>query len=57
LSSKRSLREKIEKTLRVAEKPDWNEIWTMLKITLLGFGLVGAIGFIIQYVWTFLRLP
>ena len=57
MSSKRSLREKIEKTLRVAEKPDWNEIWTMLKITLLGFGLVGAIGFIIQYVWITKVLP
>ncbi len=57
MSKERSIREKIEKTLKVAEKPNWEEIWTMLKITLLGFGLVGGIGFIIQYVWTFLKLP
>lgn len=47
---KSSFSERIRKTLRVSEKPTWKEIWSMFKITLLGFALVGTIGFIAQLI-------
>ncbi len=40
--------EAIRRTLKVARKPTWDDLWTVFKITFLGFLLVGVIGFLLQ---------
>ncbi|HDI86567.1 MAG TPA: protein translocase SEC61 complex subunit gamma [Candidatus Korarchaeota archaeon] len=40
--------EAIKRTLKVARKPTWDDLWTVFKITFLGFLLVGLIGFLLQ---------
>ncbi|MDK2464339.1 MAG: protein translocase SEC61 complex subunit gamma [Candidatus Korarchaeota archaeon] len=40
--------EAIKRTLKVARKPTWDDLWTIFKITFLGFLLVGLIGFLLQ---------
>lgn len=40
----------IVQTLKVAEKPGWDEIWNTFKVTITGFFLIGLIGFLIQLV-------
>jgi len=42
------LLEDIKRTLKVARKPTWDDLWTVFKITFLGFLLVGIVGFLIQ---------
>ncbi len=46
--SKGGLWDYIVQTLKVAEKPSWDDIWNTFKVTVLGFLLVGIIGFLIQ---------
>lgn len=46
--------------LHVAQKPDWDELKLLVKISLLGIGLVGGIGFVIRvlfWVVGLYRLP
>jgi len=36
------------RTLKLANKPGREELWLSIKISLLGIGLVGVIGFVIK---------
>jgi len=36
------------RTLKLAVKPDREELWLSIKISLLGIGVVGLVGFIIK---------
>lgn len=36
------------RTLKLASKPDGTELWLSIRISLLGIGAVGLIGFIIK---------
>jgi protein translocase SEC61 complex gamma subunit len=36
------------RTLKLASKPDREELWLSVKITVLGMGAVGLIGFVIK---------
>ena len=36
------------RTLKLSVKPDREELWLSIKITLLGMGAVGLIGFVIK---------
>ncbi len=37
------------RTLKLAVKPGREELWLSIKISLLGIGAVGLIGFVIRY--------
>lgn len=37
-----------DRTLKLAVKPDREELWLSVKISLLGIGAIGLIGFIIK---------
>jgi protein translocase SEC61 complex gamma subunit len=36
------------RTLKLASKPDREELWLSVKISLLGIGAVGLVGFVIR---------
>jgi len=36
------------RTLKLASKPDREELWLSMKITVLGMGAIGLIGFVIK---------
>ena len=36
------------RTLKLASKPDRDELWLSIKISVLGIGAVGLIGFVIK---------
>lgn len=36
------------RTLKLSQKPDRTELWLSIKISLLGIGAVGLIGFVIR---------
>ena len=36
------------KTLKLATKPDREELWLSIKISILGIGAVGLVGFVIK---------
>ncbi len=38
------------RTLKLAVKPDREELWLSIKISLLGIGAVGLIGFVIKLI-------
>jgi protein translocase SEC61 complex gamma subunit len=38
------------RTLKLAVKPDREELWLSVKISLLGIGVVGLIGFVIKVI-------
>ena len=38
------------RTLKLAVKPDREELWLSIKISLLGIGAVGLIGFVIKII-------
>jgi protein translocase SEC61 complex gamma subunit len=38
------------RTLKLAVKPDREELWLSIKISLLGIGAVGLIGFVIKMI-------
>ncbi|MCW4003774.1 MAG: protein translocase SEC61 complex subunit gamma [Candidatus Bathyarchaeota archaeon] len=40
------------RTLKLASKPDREELWLSIKISLLGIGVVGLIGFVIKLIAT-----
>ena len=42
------------RTLKLAVKPDREELWLSIKISLLGIGVVGLIGFVIKILAFFL---
>ena len=44
----KSFWEDVKRTIRVASKPTYDEIWQMFKITIIGFLIVGLIGFVFQ---------
>ena len=46
--SRSNLWDYIVQTLKVAEKPSWEEVWNTFKVTVTGFLIVGIIGFLIQ---------
>jgi protein translocase SEC61 complex gamma subunit len=42
------------RTLKLASKPDREELWLSIKISLLGIGVVGLVGFVIKLMSSFL---
>ena len=42
--------ENMVRTLKVAKKPKVEDLISSLKVTLLGFALVGSIGFLIKFI-------
>jgi protein translocase SEC61 complex gamma subunit len=45
------------RTLKLATKPGREELWLSIKISLLGIGAVGLIGFLIKYLATIIYSP
>jgi len=43
------------KLLRLSRKPGRSELWQSIKISVLGIGVIGIIGFIIRYVSALLQ--
>ncbi len=48
----RSWLQQAARTLKLASKPDKEELWLSIKISLLGIGVVGLVGFIIKLIAT-----
>ncbi|MCW4018294.1 MAG: protein translocase SEC61 complex subunit gamma [Candidatus Bathyarchaeota archaeon] len=48
----RSWLEQAGRTLKLSQKPDRDEVWLSIKITVLGMGAVGLIGFVIKLIAT-----
>jgi len=46
----RSFLSSASRLLKLAKRPDRQEIWLSVKICLLGIAAVGAVGFIIKFV-------
>jgi protein translocase SEC61 complex gamma subunit len=44
----RSWLQQAARTLKLASKPDRDELWLSVKISILGIGAVGLIGFVIR---------
>ena len=44
----RSWLEQASKTLKLSVKPGREELWLSIKISLLGIGIIGVIGFVIK---------
>jgi protein translocase SEC61 complex gamma subunit len=44
----RSWLQQAARTLKLASKPDRTELWLSVKITVLGMGAIGLIGFVIR---------
>jgi protein translocase SEC61 complex gamma subunit len=38
------------RTLKLASKPGRDELWTSIKISLLGIGVIGLIGFVVKVI-------
>jgi protein translocase SEC61 complex gamma subunit len=54
-----NVKEFIESTRRlfqVTTKPGREELWLMIKISLVGIGVVGAIGFMVRILFLFVGL-
>jgi protein translocase SEC61 complex gamma subunit len=49
--------EQAARTLKLAVKPDREELWLSVKISLLGIGAVGLIGFVIKLLAFALNSP
>ena len=47
--SKRFL-ENANRIIRLSHKPGWSEFIDTVKVSLLGFGVIGTVGFVIQVV-------
>ncbi|MBM1154414.1 protein translocase SEC61 complex subunit gamma [archaeon] len=43
----------ISRALHLARKPDKGELWQMLKICLLAFGITGSVGFVIHLIMSY----
>jgi protein translocase SEC61 complex gamma subunit len=48
----RSWLEQAARTLKLSQKPDRDELWLSIKITVLGMGAIGLIGFVIKLIAT-----
>jgi protein translocase SEC61 complex gamma subunit len=48
----RSWLQQAGRTLKLSQKPDREELWLSIKITILGMGAVGLIGFVIKLIAT-----
>ncbi|XES76015.1 MAG: protein translocase SEC61 complex subunit gamma [Candidatus Bathyarchaeia archaeon] len=48
----RSWLQQAGRTLKLSQKPDRDELWLSIKITVLGMGAVGLIGFVIKLIAT-----
>jgi len=48
----RSWLQQAARTLKLASKPDREELWLSIKISVLGIGAVGLIGFVIRLIAT-----
>jgi protein translocase SEC61 complex gamma subunit len=46
----RSWLEQAARTLKLASKPDRDELWLSIKISILGIGVVGLVGFVIKII-------
>ena len=44
----RSWLSQASRTLKLAVKPDRSELWLSIKISVLGIGVVGLVGFVIR---------
>lgn len=44
----RSWLSQASRTLKLAVKPDRSELWLSIKISILGIGVVGLVGFVIR---------
>ena len=44
----RSWLSQASRTLKLAVKPDRSELWLSIKISVLGIGVIGLIGFVIR---------
>ena len=44
----RSFLQSARRLIHVAQKPDWEETALLIKISLIGVGIVGGIGFVIR---------
>ena len=42
--------------LRAASKPDRTEFWMLFRICILGIAVIGAVGFVIRYVFAMIGL-
>ena len=51
----RSWLQQAARTLKLASKPDREELWLSIKISLLGIGAVGLIGFVIRLMASFIN--
>jgi protein translocase SEC61 complex gamma subunit len=51
----RSFLSQCARTLKLAIKPDREELWLSIKICTLGIGAVGLIGFVIKLIATFVN--
>ena len=38
------------RTLKLAQKPGRTELWLSIKISLLGIGVIGLVGFVIKFI-------
>jgi len=48
------LKSRLASTFRVlksASKPGWSEFWLLFRVCLLGIAILGAVGFLIRYVF------
>lgn len=45
---------KYGRVIKMARKPDNEEFITVIEITGLGLALIGALGFLIYWIWTYL---
>ncbi|MHC1586134.1 MAG: SecE/sec61-gamma family protein translocase subunit [Candidatus Hecatellaceae archaeon] len=42
--------------LKSASKPGWSEFWLLFRVCILGIAVLGAIGFLIRYVFAIIGL-
>ena len=41
--------------IKLIDRPERKEIWRSVKITLIGIGIIGVIGFVVKFVSTMLQ--
>jgi protein translocase SEC61 complex gamma subunit len=46
----RSWLSQVARTLKLAVKPGRTELWLSIKISLLGIGVIGLVGFVIKFI-------
>jgi protein translocase SEC61 complex gamma subunit len=54
----RSFIESVRRLIKVIDRPSREELWTSAKISALGVGILGIVGFIIKFIGAiFLQAP